>query len=161
MNIRPVCATLLITGCAVFSTAYADSIVIPQVAQSAQFVRPAQSAQPTKPAQSAQPAQPAKPIKSQAVKPLLVIRFNEKHVHYERMLKQAVAAVEKAKPGASYMVISAVPPIAPGSQLTNEADNNLISVVSAIEKLGVNASRIRSGTITGNAPTQEIDLYIQ
>src|SRR5687767_10321242 len=67
-------------------------------------------------------------------KPLLVIRFNQRRVYFERALHQAVQSTEKVKTGATYEIVSYVPTTDGGRGVRNQinsgdAANNVNAVV--------------------------------
>jgi len=97
--------------------------------------------------------------------PLLVIRFNQQHVYFDRVLRQAVEVTEKTKAGAVYNVVS-VEPAGGDNHEQNErisavATSNLNTVVQEIQNLGVQSSRITTSTQpSATATLQEIDIFV-
>jgi len=128
-------------------------------------VRPSNPPPPLAAGNAAAP-QPAPPATQDAEPrtPLLVIRFNQQHVYFDRVLRQAVDATEKTKAGAVYDVVSIVP--SGGSREQNErisadAADNLNAVVQQLQDLGVQPSRIQASTQSSTAVTaQEIDIFV-
>lgn len=96
--------------------------------------------------------------------PLLVIRFNQRHVYFQRALKQAVESAERAKPGAFYDVVSVVPGGGSASQnqrINEDSVANLNAVVQELQSLGVQAERIHTSSQPGVGVTsQEIQLFV-
>src|SRR5688572_25976710 len=72
-----------------------------------------------------------------ADKPLLLIRFNQPRVYFDRSLSQAVSSAERAKPGVTYDVVS----YASGSD--KKANENLRAVLGGIYKQGVPSQRVQ------------------
>jgi hypothetical protein len=99
-------------------------------------------------------------------KPLLVIRFNQKHVYFDRALRQAVESVERTKAGASYTVVSYVPSGKSGGSGQNErrtedAVENLNEVVGGLAQQGVETSRIHYSSQTDDKlDSQEIHIFV-
>jgi hypothetical protein len=97
--------------------------------------------------------------------PIMVIRFNQNHVFFQRALRQAVEATNKAKPGAFFDVVSMVPvggTMAQSERVNSSAADNLNSVVQEMQNLGVTSSQIHTSTeSTPTATIQEIDIFVQ
>ena len=99
-------------------------------------------------------------------KPLIVIRFNQRHVYFQEPLKKVVNAVNDLhQPNLVYDVHSLVP------QLDNElkhkreapiADANLAGVLAELKRLGVPGSQVRVTPVVGaNVTDQEIQIYVE
>ncbi len=108
--------------------------------------------------QQAQPA--AKPSK-----PLLVIRFNQKRVYFDRALRQAITGAERAKPGVAYAVTSYAPSgerSAQSERFAAEASEHLRDVVTAMKGLGVEPGRIQSSVEAAqDADSVEVHIYVE
>ncbi|MCE2926352.1 MAG: hypothetical protein LW823_01720 [Rickettsiales bacterium] len=99
-----------------------------------------------------------------AERPLLLIRFNQEHVHFNRALRQAVANAENIKPGVVYRVVSVVPVNRKGAPSIPAAQTkrNLTSVTSSMAQLGVSSDRIKTSSENSkSASSQEIKLFVE
>lgn len=101
----------------------------------------------------------------EASRPLLVVRFNQEHVYYQRALKQAVEGAEKARPGVSYHLVSTLPTgnrkgaMRPSAE---QAKANVSALVDTMKKLGVDASRIKTESAnSASAMSQEVRIYVE
>jgi len=117
------------------------------------------------PPKSHNAASPASDNTEEPQTPLLVIRFNQQHVYFDRVLRQAVESAEKAKADALYDVVSIVPTGGNNAQqnerLSANAAGNLGSVVQELQNLGVQPSRIHSTTqSSASATAQEIQIFV-
>lgn len=101
----------------------------------------------------------------QEVKPLLVIRFNQRHVYFDNALRKAVAGAEIAKTGVMYNIVSYVPT---GRALRRDqseradadASANLDAVLQGMQNMGVDPSRVRTATQSSDTITsQEVRIY--
>ena len=70
-----------------------------------------------------------------AVKPVMVIRFNQKHVYIKDALAKVVREVSQVRPGAVYQLRSLVPV----GMSEEVAEKNLGAVVGELARLGVSA----------------------
>ena len=185
--------TFLTVGLMIVPMAYADigdvgSPVVPSNPPPAQPAASVPAATPA-PAQAGTPAQPAAapaaapavtvppaapgasipqdtvPVASAPQKPLLVIRFNQPGVSFQRALRQAVTSAEHIKNNVIYSVVSYVPVGASKSKndrVATEATDNLNAVLSEMMSDGVPAGRIGTSTLSSPAGgSQEIHIYVQ
>jgi len=87
---------------------------------------------------------------------LLIIRFNQKHVYFDKALATAVQSVEKAKPGSVYNVVSYTPPS------IQDAQANLQAVTQQMQALGIPGSRIESSSQPSDeVKSQEIRIFVE
>ena len=106
-------------------------------------------------------SQPAPAKDAESRMPLVVIRFNQPHVSFDNVLRQAVEATNKVRPGAHYDVVSMVPAATDGGQGGKDADANLKAVTDDLKSFGVPSSLIHSETKpSSTAVVQEIDIYV-
>jgi hypothetical protein len=87
-------------------------------------------------------------------KPLIVIRFNQKRVYFERALRQAVASAEKTRAGV-------MPSGMDNHQTPRESQNTMVyqqAVINALQNLGIPPARIR--TSTGYEPVQSPEVRV-
>ena len=109
-----------------------------------------------------EPAQAAKP---KPRKPLMIVRFNENYVHYERTLKKALEKSER-RPGRNYEVVSFLPAGRNKQQnqrILLEGKKHLKEVTDAVIRAGISSYRVSSRTEAGKRglEAQEIHLYIK
>ncbi|MDX2112267.1 MAG: hypothetical protein SFW63_00820 [Alphaproteobacteria bacterium] len=97
-------------------------------------------------------------------RPLLLIRFNQEHVHYARPLRQAVANAENLRPGVVYRVVSVVPVSRRGVTPVpaSKAIAQLKEVTAAMAELGVPAERIKTASENSKAvSSHEIRVFVE
>jgi len=98
-------------------------------------------------------------------KPLLIVRFNQEHVYFNRALKQAVTNAEAAKPGIHYNVVSYVPSGAKKGQMkvsAEQAKTNLGMVTKGLQELGVDSARVDVSSQPSSAVTsQEVRIFVE
>jgi len=128
------------------------------------LVKPDPHNNPPPAAKKTAPAQEEVAEPTPASEALLTITFSQRHVYFDKMLRQAITAVESKQAGTSYEVVSKTPvgktPFE-NQSLTVGAGQNLDDVLSALNDLGVGAARVHvtsesSDTITA----QEISIYV-
>jgi hypothetical protein len=76
--------------------------------------------------------------------PLVIIRFNQPHVHFERSLYNAVSKAVEVKPSVQFDIVSLTPSTgdaATDQQLKARAETNLRQVLKTMNEMGVPASR--------------------
>ena len=113
----------------------------------------------------AAPATPAAPLAApqptDQEKPLLVIRFNQHRVYFDRALRQAVGAAERTRAGVHYDVLSLLPQTA-NAQMEQEAKGQLADVLKVMMQSGVMQSRIRAQMkLSPEVTSHEIQIYVQ
>ncbi len=86
-------------------------------------------------------------------KPLLVIRFNQPHVYFQKPLSIAVTRAEQAKPGVVYDVVSYTSPNAAVS-------GNLDVVLGTMISMGVPRARIKAMT-QASGSGEEIHIFVR
>lgn len=85
------------------------------------------------------------------MKPLVVIRFNQPRVYYDRELYSAVSQAVAAKPDVMFDIVSNAPSTGDSgtdSQWIKTASHNTQAVVASMQKIGVPMARMH---ITGQA----------
>lgn len=97
--------------------------------------------------------------------PLMVIRFNQHHVHYEDALTRVVRTAEAARPTIVYNVVSHLPDLSPlpaaqRDDISSRAMANLRNVVMHMQQHGVPADRIRIASQQKNVSSQEIAIFV-
>jgi hypothetical protein len=78
-------------------------------------------------------------------KPLLLVRYNKRNVHFQDSLRKAVSAVRRVQPNASYRVISKVPQVegeTRNKSIKQEAQTRTRAVVKEMTMLGIDATNI-------------------
>jgi hypothetical protein len=105
----------------------------------------------------------AEAAQSSARRPLLIVRFNQPNVYFERALKQAVTSAEQAKTGVTYEVISYIPADRAADANGKEAANfNLSTVTSFMQQLGVPAERMSAASqVSSNVKSQEVQIFVK
>lgn len=113
------------------------------------------------------PPAPA-PAAAPARKPLMVIRFNQKRVYFDRTLMKAVESAEKTKPGIHYYLVSYLPSAAPSTnkgkleRIDENAGDNIREIIKTMQNYGVPSSRIH--TLTQDAlpgmTSQEVMIFV-
>lgn len=82
---------------------------------------------------------------SPETKPLVLIRFNQPHVYYDRQLYMAISRAVEVKPGVMFDLVSFVPTVADperSKQWRALAAAHVKKVVASLGQMGVPASRI-------------------
>ncbi len=113
-----------------------------------------------------QEEKPVEQARSYEGQPLLVIRFNQRRVYFERALRQAVDAAERAKDTVQYEVVSYGPEVdkrrMSGERVIDQAQENLRAVVEEMRQQGVDGGRIHTSTEPGDGMvTQEIHIFVR
>jgi hypothetical protein len=86
-----------------------------------------------------------------ASKPLVVIRFNQPRVYYDKQLYSAISQAVAAKPDVMFEVVSNAPLTGNGStdeQWIKTASRNTQAVVASMQTIGIPMQRMR---VTGKA----------
>lgn len=118
---------------------------------------------------AAAPALPTPPAATASVdtlgSPVMVVRFNQGHVYYDDALIKVVNAAEKARPGASYSVVSRLPDLSTltadqQANIATRSSENLRDVVAIIQQQGVAASRIKIANQKAPVKSQEIAVFV-
>jgi hypothetical protein len=97
-------------------------------------------------------------------RPLLLIRYNQEYVHFNRALRQAVANAEHLRPGVTYRVVSVVPQPRRGvaEVASATASERLKKVTAAMAELGVSNERIKTASEKSKAvSSQEIRVFVE
>ncbi len=103
-------------------------------------------------------------IANHAKTPVLVIRFNQKNVYFEKALRTVVDSVSDTKVYAYYEVESVTPNSAEGDDdhANAAASANLRVVVAKLRELGVPSDRIGVREAKSDSVTsQEISVFVQ
>lgn len=98
-------------------------------------------------------------------KPLIVIRFSQNYVYYERALRNAIRSAEATAPDIFYEVVSYVPAAkgrAQAIRMQEKSRKNLTQVVRSMQALKVPMSRMswRSQMVDGGE-AQEVHVYVR
>ncbi len=106
------------------------------------------------------PIKPAYAAADHYTVPLVVIRFNQPRVYYERPLYNALKRALQVKPSLRINVINYFPSKHP--ELVDEAERNLKAVVRSLGEMGIPLSRI--GVASEPAPDldySEVHIYVR
>ncbi len=97
--------------------------------------------------------------------PLVVIRFNQPHVHYDQQLYSAVAQSVAVKPEVMFDIVSNAPLTGDASrdaQWVNTASRNTQAVVAAMKGMGVPMERMHiSGQAKAGLRYDETHVYVR
>jgi len=97
--------------------------------------------------------------------PLVIIRFNQPRVYYEKQLYGAVSQAVATKPEVMFELVSFVPTRADPKQNAGweaTARQNAQAVMNSLKRMGVPASRVSYRTqIAANAPYDVIYLFVR
>lgn len=96
-------------------------------------------------------------------KPLLVIRFNQRRVYFDRALRQAVASAEKTRAGVVYHVVAFMPPSQDNHQnarVSQDTMANQQAVVNELQNQGIPPARIRTSTGFENVQSPEVRIFV-
>lgn len=112
---------------------------------------------------------PADVVKAQAqlhrVQPLIIVRFNQPKVWFEKQLYNAVSQAVAAKPTVMFDVISVAatgPDGQPTAQQSRQAEDGLNRVVRVMNDMGVPASRIAvSRQTSAAAESGEVHVFVR
>jgi hypothetical protein len=140
----------------------------PAYAQISQVTEPLDRSAPVKkPVKEIKPATAApEPVVVQPAPrvPLLTIKFDRRHVYFEKSLRQAISGVENTRAGTSYDVVSTIPVGATREQnqrFNRNAGGNLDAVLMALNELGVGSARVHISTVSSDKVTaQEIAIFL-
>lgn len=102
-------------------------------------------------------AQPLAKATTSQEKPLLVIRFNQSRVYFDRMLSKAIDAAKSRSPDASFEVVSFMPARA-NAQLGGV---NLQSVLAYMNAKGVTKVTVTQSPAPVSMATQEIHIFVR
>lgn len=102
---------------------------------------------------------------AQADVPLVVIRFNQRKVYFERQLYTAISKAVAIKPDVLLELVSFVPQGASDQQSQNlaaKSEQNLSSVIQSLQKMGVPRERINVVKEPSDAIRfQEVHIYVE
>lgn len=91
--------------------------------------------------------------------PLMIIRFNQRHVYFERSLYNVVSKALEVKSSVMFDLVSMVPGSERGAAA---AEGNLGKVVSALSEMGVPRSRLSiSRQDAPNLEASEVHLFVR
>ena len=94
-------------------------------------------------------------VSAQAEAPLMVIRFNQPNVYYQKPLYNAVSQALEAKPDAQFDVVG----ISTGRNAA-QAERNLRQVVGTLNEIGLPTSRYSvSRRTSGNVESNEVHIF--
>ena len=93
--------------------------------------------------------------------PLMVIRFNQRHVYFQRPLYTAVSRALEVKPSVRFTLVSVVPTHG-GSVNHRKAEANLGQVLRNMREMGIPSSRITvNRRSSAAARSSEVHLYVR
>jgi hypothetical protein len=95
--------------------------------------------------------------------PLIVIRFNQRHVSFERPLYNVMSRALQAKPGVMFDLAAVAPSASESSRqeaLEKAANQDASSVVAAMERMGLPPERISLTHGRDNVPSPEVRIYV-
>ncbi len=93
--------------------------------------------------------------------PLVIIRFNQRHVYFQRPLYTAVSRALEVKPSARFTMVSVVPTHG-GERKYRAAETNFSKVVQYMREMGIPQSRITVNRRSSNAvKTGEVHVYVK
>jgi hypothetical protein len=90
--------------------------------------------------------------------PLIVIRFNQPKVPFDKHLPMLVERARTVKPNVSFYLVNYVPPNAPQM---DERPKEVTDVGNALVRLGVPKENIRYDRIYANVRTSEVHVFLQ
>ena len=108
---------------------------------------------------------PSAPARAQAAAdhytvPLMVIRFNQPRVYFEKSLHSAVAKALRVKPNVYINVVNYFPTL--NERAVDKAENNLNSVVRALNKMGMPLERIGvTSEPASDLGESEVHIYVR
>ena len=98
-------------------------------------------------------------------RPLVVIRFDQSKVAFEKAVYQAVSRVLEKKPSANFDLVAVAPSRGTPGQvalLGNEARRNATNVMRSLSDMGLPAEQVHMSTATSDqAITTEVHLYVR
>jgi hypothetical protein len=120
------------------------------IAACTNFIQPAQAKQASE-----------SPDSSSGDIPLVVIRFNQPRVFFEKPLRNAVAKAVQKKPSVLFDVVSYVPQGKSQSSIDAEASRHTQSIVNAMQGMGVNPNNIHTTSQPDSAlQDHEVQIFI-
>lgn len=106
------------------------------------------------------PAAAAAPTVSHLNVPLVVIRFNEPRIYFERPLYNALRKALETKPGVRLNVINYFPTT--NQNLVDEAEANLNKVMKVLQEMGMPLNRIGvSSEPASDLKNSEVHIYVR
>ena len=97
-------------------------------------------------------------------KPLMVIRFNQPHLRFEKQLYTVVSQALQAKPSVMFDIVS----VAPRAQDSSDQDRynqmtaqNTHRVLATLTDIGLPQSRISLTTAQDNVPASEVRIFVR
>jgi hypothetical protein len=98
-------------------------------------------------------------------KPLVLLRFNQRKVHYERQLFMAISRAVEVKPSVMFELVSVVPAAASAdkqSQWQSRAQQHAQDVMASMQEMGVPQSRMhhRSQSMSG-IKHDELHIFVR
>jgi hypothetical protein len=92
--------------------------------------------------------------------PLLVLRYNQPRIYYDKQLYTAVSKAVAIKPEVRFSIVSFVPDQG-GEAMQQAATAQTNALIASLQKMGIPASRISvSSEKVNDAPYHEIYLYV-
>jgi len=111
-----------------------------------------------------QAAEPVYEVESTSEKPLIVIRFNQRHVMYERSLYNTISRALQVKPSAVFDVVSVAPQAKDkASQQRNNAiaTQNTRKVLATLHEMGLPESRISLSDASDQLDATEVRIFVR
>jgi hypothetical protein len=93
--------------------------------------------------------------------PLVIIRFNQRHVQFEQALYNALSRALQAKPSVMFDIVSYTP-MGASARGQQSAQQNLARVVNSMRQMGVPAERISvTHQPQSGIPTSEVHIFVR
>jgi hypothetical protein len=97
---------------------------------------------------------------AQSEVPLLVLRYNQPRIYYDKQLYTAVSKAVAIKPEVRFSVVSFVPEQG-GEEMEKTATAQTNALIGSLHQMGIPQNRISvSREIVNDAPYHEIYLYV-
>lgn len=105
-------------------------------------------------------ALPIANAQSQSDVPLLVLRYNQPHIYYDKQLFSAVSKAVAIKPTVTFSLVSFVPAVG-GEAMEAAANSHATTLVKKLQGMGIPAGHIKvSQQRVDDAKYHEIYLYV-
>ena len=103
---------------------------------------------------------PVSNAQSQSDTPLMVLRYNQPNIYYDKQLFNAVSKAVAIKPSVTFSLVSFVPTTG-GEAMASAANSHSSTLVSKLQAMGIPAAHIKvSQQAVNDAKHHEIYLYV-
>jgi hypothetical protein len=156
---------LLIVFSLFVSEAYADIGAVGSPVVPSNLPKPPKKGNPMNAPSTAPINASESPDSVQERTPILSIDFSQRHVYFDKEIRQAIESSESNQPGSTYEVISQVPSGSAdktkAERLNEDYGQNLNDVILKMQDAGVQPSRIHSSTQPADEVTsQQIQIFV-